>query len=148
MNTATIETECESCGVTFEQPYDPGKRRQYCSNACRQRAYRARGGRASGTRYQSDSARARREYEEAFAREEARRERERQRSQQRRGARNHDTSHRPHWCHERHTDSAEQRKMRAKAALLMDRACHASTPEHEANAARVMADRIRAKYGL
>ena len=27
----------------------PGRRQQYCSHACRQKAYRQRGGRASGT---------------------------------------------------------------------------------------------------
>jgi hypothetical protein len=31
-----------SCGASFEQPHDPGRKRVYCSRACQQAAYRAR----------------------------------------------------------------------------------------------------------
>ena len=40
--TATIWRTCPSCGVGFEQPDDPGRKRVYCSRACQQAAYRAR----------------------------------------------------------------------------------------------------------
>jgi len=42
--------ECAGCGQRLPRPL-PGSGRPmiYCSPACRQRAYRARGGRASGT---------------------------------------------------------------------------------------------------
>lgn len=147
-----IITNCESCGSPFAQPFDPGKRRQYCGSACRQRAYRARGGRASGTRYESASARRRREQEEAFAREEARREQDRQRKQrQRTGGRGQDTSHRPEWCQPgagAFTDTSRQAKARNRAGLLYDRAEHAGTPAAEASACREAAERIRAQHNL
>ena len=40
--TATIWRTCPSCGGSFEQPDDPGRKRVYCSRACQQAAYRAR----------------------------------------------------------------------------------------------------------
>ena len=40
--TATIWRTCPSCGSSFEQPDDPGRKRVYCSRACQQAAYRAR----------------------------------------------------------------------------------------------------------
>jgi hypothetical protein len=40
--TATIWRTCPSCGSSFEQPDDPGRKRIYCSRACQQAAYRAR----------------------------------------------------------------------------------------------------------
>jgi hypothetical protein len=39
---STIYTDCEHCGTTFGQPYDPGRRRRFCSGRCRTAAYRAR----------------------------------------------------------------------------------------------------------
>jgi len=47
-------TSCPGCRTRITQPNDPGRKRQYCSNACRQAAYRARKLRA-----QQDAARAR-----------------------------------------------------------------------------------------
>lgn len=42
------EHECPVCGTTVEDLYRPGRHRIYCTNACRQRAYRWR--RANGVR--------------------------------------------------------------------------------------------------
>jgi hypothetical protein len=42
VSAATIWRTCPSCGGSFEQPDDPGRRRVYCSRACQQAAYRAR----------------------------------------------------------------------------------------------------------
>jgi hypothetical protein len=39
---ATIWRTCPSCGVSFEQPDDPSRKRVYCSRACQQAVYRAR----------------------------------------------------------------------------------------------------------
>jgi hypothetical protein len=39
--TATIWRTCPSCGASFQQPDDPGRKRVYCSRACQQAAYRA-----------------------------------------------------------------------------------------------------------
>ncbi|HEX9543187.1 MAG TPA: hypothetical protein VGA04_34145 [Streptosporangiaceae bacterium] len=42
--------ECAQCGQRLARPYSAeGRLATYCSPACRQKAYRARGGRASGT---------------------------------------------------------------------------------------------------
>jgi Protein of unknown function (DUF2786) len=46
--TATIWRTCPSCGASFEQPDDPGRKRVYCSRACQQAAYRARQRQRSG----------------------------------------------------------------------------------------------------
>jgi hypothetical protein len=40
--TATTWRTCPTCGASFEQPDDPGRKRVYCSRACQQAAYRAR----------------------------------------------------------------------------------------------------------
>jgi hypothetical protein len=41
---------CDQCNQPLPRPLaGPGRRQQYCSHACRQKAYRQRGGRASGT---------------------------------------------------------------------------------------------------
>lgn len=37
-----IETVCIGCGLVFEQPVDPGRRREYHDGACRSRSWRAR----------------------------------------------------------------------------------------------------------
>jgi hypothetical protein len=145
-----LRTDCRSCAREFFQAADPGKRKEYCSAACRQRAYRARGGRASGTRRESASARARREEQEAYAREEARREQERQRSQRRRGHQQ-DTSHRPDWCQPEYgifTDTKDQAKARARCGLLFDRALHPQTGAEAADACIKAAQRIARRHNL
>jgi hypothetical protein len=48
--TATIWQTCPSCGSSFEQPDDSGRRRVYCSRACQQAAYRARQRSSAGQR--------------------------------------------------------------------------------------------------
>jgi hypothetical protein len=41
---------CDQCGQQLPRPLPgPGRTQQYCSRACQQKAYRQRGGRASGT---------------------------------------------------------------------------------------------------
>jgi hypothetical protein len=41
---------CAECGQRLPRPIPgPGRTQQYCNHACRQKAYRRRGGRASGT---------------------------------------------------------------------------------------------------
>jgi hypothetical protein len=41
MSATTIWRNCPSCGRSFEQPDDPGRKRVYCSRACQQAAYHA-----------------------------------------------------------------------------------------------------------
>ncbi|HZD02673.1 MAG TPA: hypothetical protein VFA46_21525, partial [Actinomycetes bacterium] len=73
---STIYTDCEHCGATFGQPYDPGRRRRFCSGRCRTAAYRERKRRQE----QAEQQRQRRAYEQA--REHARRQRQRARAHQ------------------------------------------------------------------
>jgi hypothetical protein len=40
---------CEECGQPLPRSLTRGRLLTYCSNACRQKAYRGRGGVASGT---------------------------------------------------------------------------------------------------
>jgi hypothetical protein len=37
-----IWRDCEHCGRAFSQPDDPGRKRRFCADACKQAAYRAR----------------------------------------------------------------------------------------------------------
>jgi hypothetical protein len=148
--TETIYRTCAGCGVTFGQPDDPGRKREYHDNACRQAAYRARGGRASGTRRESARARQRRAEQEAWAEQEARRERERQRSERRRRGQQQTGSGSgdDRWTWSRADDDPATAKRRRTCRLLIDRANHKSTPAAEAAACREKAATLRARYGL
>jgi hypothetical protein len=146
----TEETECAGCSHTFTQPNDPGRRREYCSDACRQRAYRQRGGRASGTRQESKRARQEREQrEQQQAWDESRRHRARQeRGRSRTRGREH-TDHRPPWCQAPNpSDTPTQAKARTQAGKLYDRAEHPSTPAPEADSCRAKAEKLRADHDL
>jgi hypothetical protein len=37
-----IWRDCEHCGRAFSQPDDPGRKRRFCTDACKQAAYRRR----------------------------------------------------------------------------------------------------------
>jgi hypothetical protein len=78
--STTIYQDCEYCGVEFGQPDDPGRKRRFCSNACRQAAYRARVRQARRAREERERDEARRRADEQArrAREERRRRRARQ----------------------------------------------------------------------
>ena len=44
------DRRCDQCGQPLPRPLaGPGRTQQYCNHACQQKAYRQRGGRASGT---------------------------------------------------------------------------------------------------
>jgi hypothetical protein len=148
--TQTIYAECPTCSRTFGQPDDPGRKRRYCSDACRQRAYRARGGRASGTRQQSPGARQRQAEQEAWAEQEAARERDRQRKARARG-RPAEQIPVPDWTRPEFgtfTDTPDMAKKRAMCFLLYCRANHDGADPTEAAACRDKAEKIRARYGL
>lgn len=145
----TITTTCAGCGVTFQQPDDPGRKRQFHDNACRQRVYRARHG-LTGHEAQQQRRRAeqaqraraereeRRRREEHAARERARRARERARAQ----------SAGPDWTRPHHADTPTQARARVRAAKLLERANHRGTGAHEANACREKAETIRQRHNL
>jgi hypothetical protein len=42
MDVRVIYRSCPTCGTRFGQPDDPGRKRRFCSDACKQAAYRAR----------------------------------------------------------------------------------------------------------
>jgi hypothetical protein len=156
-----IWRDCEHCGTPFSQPDDPGRKRRFCSGACRTGAYRARKRRQE----QQDQQRQRRAQEQA--RENARRQRDQQDEQQRRQrerARQRASQPPPHagtsrpstWCgpcgglrgpHTYHHDDAAHARTRRRYEGLRAKAASTSYP-HEANACRAKADALSDKYGL
>lgn len=141
---------CAECGGPNLQPDDPGRWREFCSSACKQRAYRRRhpGKSHSGTRYDSPGARQRRAEREAWAEFEAAKERERQRSERRRAATPPPPRENPPgWVYAGDLDAAK-RKKRAVCRLLWERAAHRSTPAPEAELCKERAEEIRRRYGL
>jgi hypothetical protein len=146
----TIWTRCGYCSTEFGQPNDPGRKRQYCSDACKQAAYRFRKRRAEQAR------RAQQEQQEQArrAREEAGRQRDRARAH--RPPPHAGTSRPGTWCAgcgglrgphtDHHDDPAHQRARRRYDALL--RKAASTTFPAEADACRLKAEQLRAKYGL
>jgi hypothetical protein len=155
---STIYTDCEHCGATFGQPYDPGRRRRFCSGRCRTAAYRERKRRQE----QAEQQRQRRFYEQA--REHARRQREDQERarRQRQRARAHQppphagTSRPRSFCGAcgglraehtyHHDDDAHERARRRYEGLRAKAASTNFGPE--ADACNAKAEQIRDKYGL
>ena len=148
MDVRVIYRTCPACGRRFGQPDDPGRKRRFCSDACKQAAYRAR-------KRASEQARQR-------AQDDARR---RAREEQARGAR--DRGHRtppPHagtsrpgpYCgvcggprgpHNFHHDQAAHDRAQRRYDGLHAKAASTGFPE-EAAACREKAEQLRAKYGL
>jgi hypothetical protein len=73
MDVRVIYRTCPACGRRFGQPDDPGRKRRYCSDACKQAAYRARKRASEQARQRAEDDARRR------AREDARRTRDRAR---------------------------------------------------------------------
>jgi hypothetical protein len=139
MTQTMIDTTCRRCGVTFQQANDPGRKRQFCGNACRQADYRARAGK---TGHEAAQERARKEQE--------RREQDARRARERRAKEARDQAHRAgaDWTAPNHRDTPAQARARAMCRKLMDRAAHVRSQGHEADLAREKAAAIRAKHGL
>jgi hypothetical protein len=70
----TIYRTCPTCGRSFGQPDDPGRKRRFCSAACKQAVYRARKRREQEAQRRAEEEAARR------AREDARRQHDRARA--------------------------------------------------------------------
>jgi hypothetical protein len=143
-----IRSSCAYCGAGFEQPDDPGRKRRFCSAACKQAAYRARKRREQEARRRAEEEAARR------AREDARRQRERARTHR---PPPHAGSSRPGpFCgacgghrgpHTTHHDQAAHDRARRRYDGLHAKADSTGFPE-EAAACRDKAEQLRAKYGL
>ncbi len=154
--STTIYQDCEHCGISFGQPDDPGRKRRFCSNACRQAAYRARvrNGRRAREEREREEARHRAEEEARRARDE---ERRRRRARQDQEPPPHAGTGRPHpWCgscgghrgpHTTHHDDAAHERARRRCEALRRKAAGTSF-EHEAEACQAKAEELRAKYGL
>jgi hypothetical protein len=143
-----IRCRCEQCGSGFEQPDDPGRKRRFCSAACKQAAYRARKRREEQARRRAEEEAARRARQE-----QARRARERAY----RRPPPHAGSSRPGpFCgacgghrgvHTHHHNQAAHERARRRYDGLCAKAASTGFPE-EAAACRAKADQLPAKYGL
>jgi endogenous inhibitor of DNA gyrase (YacG/DUF329 family) len=141
MDVRVIYRTCPACGRRFGQPDDPGRKRRFCSDACKQAAYRAR----------------------KRAREQAR---QRAEDDAHRRARDRARTHRPPphagssrpgpFCgacgghrgpHTLHHDQAAHERARRRYDGLSAKAASTGFPE-EADACRTKAEQLRAKYGL
>jgi hypothetical protein len=150
-----IWTDCEHCGTPFGQPYDPGRRRRYCSGRCRTAAYRARKRRQQQEQQREE--RWRRAYQDGYRRsyEEAGR-RQRERAQSHQPPPHAGTSQPGTWCspcggirgpHTYHHDDQAHQRARRRYDSLRAKAASTSFP-HEADACHAKADAMRDKYGL
>jgi hypothetical protein len=150
--TATIWRICPSCGSSFEQPDDPGRKRVYCSRACQQAAYRARQRTSAGQQtgrqdWRTGHHEQRRQHPGsqrpgAGQRRRPHQERQDQRHQQRRPPPGSANGQRPGAG-----SGDELARIRRIIAALLCKAAATSFP-HEAAACREKAEALRAKYGL
>jgi hypothetical protein len=150
--TATIWRTCPSCGSSFEQPDDPGRKRIYCSRACQQAAYRARQRTSAGQRHRSRQQRTGRQdqrHQRAGSQRPGAGQRHHQRQDQHTGQR--DQRRPPPYGANGHRPSAtsgdDLARIRRIIAALLRKAAATSFP-HEAAACREKAEALRAKYGL
>jgi len=146
VDVRVIYRTCPTCGHRFGQPGDPGRKRRFCSDACKQAAYRAR-------------KRAREQ-----ARQRAQDDRRRQREEQARRARDRTRRPPPHagtsrpgpFCgacgghrgpHTLHHDQVAHDRAWRRYDGLHAKAASTGFPE-EADTCRAKAEQLRAKYGL
>jgi hypothetical protein len=148
MNVRVIYRTCPACGRRFGQPDDPGRKRRFCSDACKQAAYRARKrAREQARQRAQDDTRHR-------AREDTHRARDRARTHR---PPPHAGSSRPGpYCgtcgghrgpHTVHHDQAAHDRARGRHDGLCAKAASTGFPE-EADACRAKAEQLRSKYGL
>lgn len=164
---ATIYTDCEHCGATFGQPDDPGRKRRFCSGACRTGACRTAAYRARKRQQeQAEHERQRRAHEQArdHARHQREREDQERRQRQRERARQRASQPPPHagtsrprvFCgacgglraeHTYHHDDAAHERARRRYDGLRAKAASTSYGP-EAAACNAKAEQLRDKYGL
>jgi hypothetical protein len=145
-----IWSDCEHCGTPFGQPYDPGRRRRYCSGRCRTAAYRAR------KRHQQQHEQEQEQRERQRREDTGRRQRERARARSQQPPPHAGTSRPGTWCgpcggvrgpHTYHHDDTAHQRARCRYEGLRAKAAGTSFP-NEADACRAKADAMRDKYGL
>jgi hypothetical protein len=151
---STIYTDCERCGTTFGQPYDPGRRRRFCSGRCRTAANRERKRRQE----QAEQQRQRRFYEQARRQREdhERAQRQRQRARSHQPPPHAGTSRPQSFCgacgglraeHTYHHDDAAHERARRRYESLRTKAASTNFGP-EADACNAKAEQLRDKYGL
>jgi hypothetical protein len=139
-----IWRDCEHCGMEFSQPDDPGRKRRFCGDACKQAAYRRR-------KRQAEQQRRYREWTSQQREEQARQRQRAHRPPPHAGSSRAGPfcgacgGHRgPHTTH--HDQAAHERAWRRYEGL---RAKAAATGfAEEAAACQAKAEQLRAKYGL
>jgi hypothetical protein len=170
--TATVWRTCPSCGASFGQPDDPGRKRVYCSRACQQAAYRARQRQRSDGWQQRTG---RQEWRSDWRQQHQQRadpggngagQRQHRRQEQRQPPPGGATGQRPgpgssgarprvvcaacgglRAAHTVHHDQAAHERARRRCDALLRKAA-ATTFEAEAAACRAKAQALRDKYGL
>jgi hypothetical protein len=152
-----IWRDCEHCGREFSQPDDPGRKRRFCADACKQAAYRRRKRQAEQQRRNREWAS--QQHQEQRRREDAYRQRDEHARQRQRTHRPppHARSSRPGpFCgacgghrgpHATHHDQAAHERARRRYEGLRAKATSTGFAE-EAAACRAKAEQLRAKYGL
>jgi transcription initiation factor TFIID subunit TAF12 len=143
MPAATIRRTCPRCKVRFTQPDDPGRKRVYCSAACKQAAYRARQ-RAQRQASQDRTWQHRQEDWTAGSQDWARQQRQEHSRQKRERTHAAGNGHRPSAGR---FDSAEQARARRRIEALLRKAVATQVPD-EADACRAKAEHLRDKHGL
>jgi hypothetical protein len=146
-----IWRDCEHCGREFSQPDDPGRKRRFCADACKQAAYRARKRYADQARHRAEEEAAHRAREEWRRRDDQARQRRAHRPPPHAGG-----SHPGPFCgpcgghrgpHTTHHDQAAHQRARRRYEGLRAKAAATGFVE-EAAACRAKAEQLRAKYGL
>ena len=157
--TATIWRTCPSCGGSFEQPDDPGRKCVYCSRACQQAAYRIRQRHNANQRQRSRQQRTGRQdwrsqsHEQRHQRAGSDRDGAGQRQHRRQDQRHEQRQQRrpPPGSADGYqpgaTSGDELTRIRRIIAALLRKAA-ATTFPHEAAACRDKAEALRVKYGL
>jgi predicted nucleic acid-binding Zn ribbon protein len=142
MDVRVIYRTCPTCGASFGQPDDPGRKRRFCSDACKQAAYRAR--------------QRARQHAQDDARQQQREEQARQRQRARRPPPHAGSSRPGSFCsacgghrgpHTVHHDQAAHDRARRRYDGLCAKAASTGFLE-EADACRAKAEQLRTKYGL
>jgi hypothetical protein len=142
---------CPVCGRSFAQPDDPGRKRVYDTDACKQSAYRARTGRtghearAQATeRPPTPEDRAQREARQA---EQASRVTEARRAKYAQERQRRSDAAKAAWAR-RQEREAHTAKQQDKFLKLKIKATHRNTTDVEAAALHEKAEQLREKYGL
>jgi hypothetical protein len=155
----SIYTDCAHCGATFTQPNDSGRKRRFCSGACRTAAYRTRKRQQDQAERQrrEDQARHERQQQDRQANDDAWwRARERYQRHRQQPPPHAGTSRPGTWCgdcgglrgpHTHHHDDAAHDRARRRYDGLRAKAASTNYP-HEADACLAKAEQLRDKYGL